>query len=200
MRLLILGGFLGSGKTTILLQLARYIIDHTESDSETKVMIIENEVGDVGVDDGYLRGGGLQVENLFAGCACCSLSGELADMVVKIREAYNPAWLIIEPTGIATPDNIQMVLKTALNLNSRILVLADAQRWMRLRVPLENLIYSQIQNADVVFINKCDLADEETICKVEADIAQIEPNAKIFRVSAITGLPADVCREALNLT
>ena len=199
MNVLILGGFLGSGKTTILLELAKYIISHTQSEQKTKVMIIENEVGEVGVDDGYLRSGGLQVENLFAGCACCSLSGELVTTLTEIRNKYAPEWIIIEATGIATPDNIQLALKRAMDIKSRILVLADAQRWMRLRGPLQNLIYSQIEGANAVFINKCDLVDSETISQVEQDIEKIEENAIIYRVCAVHGIPDEICAQALNM-
>ena len=70
MNLLILGGFLGSGKTTVLLQLAKYITGDHVKPGETKVAIIENEIGEQGIDDKILKSGNYSVENLFAGCAC----------------------------------------------------------------------------------------------------------------------------------
>lgn len=65
MKVLILSGFLGSGKTTALLKLAHYIVEHSESDSKYKIVILENEVGEVGIDDKLLRSDGYDVENLF---------------------------------------------------------------------------------------------------------------------------------------
>ena len=101
MRVIILGGFLGSGKTSVLLQLARYLVDNEKNSfSEVKVAIIENEIGDVGIDDKVIVNQGFSVTNLFAGCACCSLSGELVYNIKTIQKELNPEWLIIEATGI----------------------------------------------------------------------------------------------------
>ena len=94
MNVLIFGGFLGSGKTTALMQLAKYIVRSSTSDKPNKVMILENEIGEVGIDDSFLRGGGFQVENLFAGCACCTVSGELVSAANSIKKEYDPSgWL-----------------------------------------------------------------------------------------------------------
>ena len=75
MKVLILGGFLGSGKTSLLLQIAYYMTGHLSGDKKYQVVILENEVGEEGIDDKLLRGNGYQVENLFSCFACCTLSG-----------------------------------------------------------------------------------------------------------------------------
>ena len=67
MNVLIFGGFLGSGKTTALMQLARYIVDHAVTESPNKVMILENEIGEIGIDDKFLRSGGFRVDNSVRG-------------------------------------------------------------------------------------------------------------------------------------
>ena len=103
MKVLILGGFLGSGKTSLLLQLAYYITGNALNDKKYQVVILENEVGEEGIDDKLLRGNGYQVENLFSGCACCTLSGELLSTVSKIEKELQPDWLILETTGLAYP-------------------------------------------------------------------------------------------------
>ena len=77
MKTLILSGFLGSGKTSTLLQLVRYIVEKSTSASQNKVMILENEVGEIGVDDVFLRSGGWEVDTLFSGGVCSTVSGEL---------------------------------------------------------------------------------------------------------------------------
>lgn len=83
MKILILGGFLGSGKTSVLQQLAEYLVSREkEYHSEIKVAIVENEIGAIGIDDKVLKKAGFIVNNLFSGCACCSLTGELVASII----------------------------------------------------------------------------------------------------------------------
>jgi G3E family GTPase len=196
MKILILSGFLGSGKTTALMRLARYLVDHSVWDRENKVMILENEVGEVGIDDAFLRGGGFRVDNLFSGCACCTVSGELVSAADRIRKEYDPEWLVIETTGIAYPRNMQENLKSALKLDSRIVVLVDAARWNRLLIPMNSLLRGQIEGSDAVLVNKTDLVDTQTLEKIEKDIMEFEPSAVIFRISALRDIPPEVWRKA----
>ncbi|MDR0862831.1 MAG: cobalamin biosynthesis protein P47K [Oscillospiraceae bacterium] len=185
MKVLILGGFLGSGKTTALMKLARYLVDRGAADKATSVMILENEVGAVGIDDKYLRSGGLNVSNLFSGCACCSVSGELTVAARRIEREIDPEWLIVETTGVAYPRNMQENLRHALGIEARICVLTDASRWRRLLTPMNGLLRGQIEGSDAVIINKCDLADEDALASIEQDILGFEPNARIHRISAL---------------
>ena len=192
MNILILGGFLGSGKTTSLMRLARYIVDTTHSDKKTKLIILENEVGEVGIDDAYLRSGGFTVDNLFSGCACCTVSGELISAVVKIEKEFDPDWIIVETTGIAYPRNMQENMKNAIGQDSRIVVLVDASRWNRLLIPMNNLLRGQIEGSDAVIVNKTDLVDGETITKIEGDILEMEPKAVVLKISALSDVPDEV--------
>ena len=172
MKVLILGGFLGSGKTSLLLQLAYYITGHALNDKKYQVVILENEVGEEGIDDKLLRGNGYQVENLFSGCACCTLSGELLSTVSKIEKELQPDYLI------------QKNLADSMALSSRICIVADASRWERLLVPLHELITGQLINADTVLINKMDLVTPDTLKAVERQIQDMGRVPKIFRTSA----------------
>ena len=184
MKVLILGGFLGSGKTSLLLQLAYYITGHALNDKKYQVVILENEVGEEGIDDKLLRGNGYQVENLFSGCACCTLSGELLSTVSKIEKELQPDWLILETTGLAYPHLIQKNLADSMALSSRICIVADASRWERLLVPLHELITGQLINADTVLINKMDLVTPDTLKAVERQIQDMGRVPKISRTSA----------------
>lgn len=89
---------------------------------------------------------GLQVENLFSGCACCSVSGELISTITKIKQNYEPEWIILETTEIAYPKKIQENLKEYLKMDTRITVLVDAVRWNRLLIPLNHLLARQIKD------------------------------------------------------
>lgn len=185
MKVLILSGFLGSGKTSALLPLARYIVERSASDRENKVMILENEVGEIGIDDAFLRGGGLQVDILFSGCACCTVSGELVTVVDRLKTEYAPDWLILETTGVAYPKKIQDTLRSVCGIESRIAVLVDAARWKRLLVPMHGLLTGQLVGSDAVLVNKIDLVDAAALEQVDADIRGFEPDAKIVHISAL---------------
>lgn len=185
MKVLILSGFLGSGKTSALLSLAHYIVEHSASDRENKVMILENEVGEIGIDDAFLRGGGLQVDTLFSGCACCTVSGELVTVVDRLKKDYAPEWLILETTGVAYPKKIQETLHSVCGIESRIAVLVDAARWKRLLVPMQGLLTGQLVGSDVVLVNKIDLVDAAALDAVDADIRGFEPEARIVHISAL---------------
>ena len=199
MNIIILGGFLGSGKTTALMQFARYLTSISNESKVNKVVILENEVGEVGIDDQFLRGGGYKVDTLFAGCACCTVSGELVTALAKIISDMDPEWIVIETTGIAYPRAMRENVQQALNLDSRICILTDASRWRRLRIPMDALLRGQIECSDAVLVNKTDLVSEDVIESVERDILDIEPNAKITRISALTEVPANVWREVAGV-
>lgn len=198
MKLLIFGGFLGSGKTTALMSLAKHIVENCKTDKENKVMILENEVGEVGIDDAFLRGGGFRVDNLFSGCACCTVSGELVSAAIRIKKEYDPEWLIVETTGVAYPRKIQDNLQNAIGQDSRVAILVDASRWRRLLLPMNELLRGQIVGSNAVLINKCDLVDDETIQKVESDVLDFEPAAVTARISALEPVAPDVWHKVLG--
>ncbi len=198
MKVLILSGFLGSGKTSVLMPLARRIVETSKSDRENKVIILENEVGEIGIDDAFLRAGGLKVDTLFSGCACCSMSGEMVTTVNSIRDELDPEWLIFETTGVAYPGNIRDTLKSVCDLDSRICILVDAARWKRLRIPMAPLLSGQIVGSDVVLVNKIDLAAPEALPEIDADIRGYEPNAVIAHVSALAPTEAEVWNKVLG--
>ncbi|BFK89537.1 MULTISPECIES: GTP-binding protein [Blautia] len=185
MKVLILGGFLGSGKTTLLLSLARYLVDSSRSGSVYKVVILENEVGREGIDDKLLRGNGFNVENLFNGCACCTLAGELVSAAYEIEKEYAPDWLIVETTGLAYPGLIQDNLSAGIGMESRVCTVVDVSRWKRLMNAMRELFVGQTERADVVLMNKTDLVSEQVLNDVERDIAKMNPDAVRIATSAV---------------
>lgn len=198
MRLLILGGFLGSGKTSLLMRLARHMTDASGGTAMYRVVILENEVGREGVDDRLLRSSGYQVENLFAGCACCTVGGKLITAVSAIERDYGPDWMILETTGLAYPGLIRDNLRHALGKESRICTVADASRWARLKVPMAELLAGQISCADTVLINKADLAGEEALRQTEKEISGMNPGAGVYRVSALQDIPSEIWDRVLG--
>ena len=198
MKLIILGGFLGSGKTTVLLQMAKYLTGENVKPGETKVAIIENEVGEQGIDDKLLKSGNYAVENLFAGCACCTLSGSVPGYIQKIQRELNPEWLIFESTGVGYPASIQRTIQNVLGLDSKICIIVDPKRWNRIEKPLEQLLSGQFENADVVLINKKDLVDQETLVRVITSVAVRVPGVKLIPLSAIEPITEEMWKEILE--
>lgn len=184
MRILVLSGFLGSGKTSLLMELARFLAKDADEKDSPRVIILENEAGVQGVDDTLLRSQGFQVENLFAGCACCTVGSELIQSISYIEEKFAPDWLILETTGLAYPGLIRDNLLAACQKTCRICTVVDAQRFHRILKPMEALLQGQISCADVVLINKTDLADEQTIQSCERIVRQMNENAIRLRACA----------------
>ena len=183
MKIVILGGFLGAGKTTVLMQFAKYLVG--SSQAENPVIILENEISEAGVDNQLLTRANFTVENIFAGCICCSSTAALETSVHEIEKRYAPEWLLIEATGMAFPDAIRTTLMNAGYPDASILALADAKRWYRVVRAMEQFVSSQLKDADVILLNKIDLVDEETLKDIREKASAYNPHARMEAVSAL---------------
>ena len=182
MKFLIVGGFLGSGKTSFIIHLAKHLV---ESRGIRNVAILENEIGQVGIDDQLLRSTGYEVKGLFSGCVCCTMAGELLVNVRMLQRDLNPDWIIMEATGVAMPNTIKESLKEKLDIDAQVVCLADAKRWGKLLKAMSQVITMQLQGADVVLVNKIDLVDGESLATAKASIRAINETARIETCSAI---------------
>lgn len=195
MRILLFGGFLGSGKTTTILQVARYI---TETKKEF-VALIENEIGEAGIDDKLFADSGIKVKPLFGGCVCCQITSDLISAVSEIHETLNPDWLVIEMTGIAIPGNIAKLINEYCHFYSgfKTITVVDMGRWIDLKEVLGPLVTGQVEKTDFVIINKVDIggADKE---EVIADVKSIVDSVPIIVVSAADKLSPQVIEEVIT--
>lgn len=180
MKILIIAGFLGSGKTTLLLEVAQRLVAVPQ-----KIAIIENEVGEIGIDGKYLQQEGLQVQELFGGCICCTLSVDLVSMLQKVEELFQPTVTIIEPTGLASPGDVLTTVRscTPMVTDIKLVTLLDATRYEMLYEMLTPLITTQIQLADIVIINKIDKIDGTNIDLIRKNVNQLNPQAKVAAIS-----------------
>ena len=121
MKLLIFGGFLGSGKTTII----RKVLEGLVSIGQTAA-VIENEIGEIGIDDQVLSDAEVSVTPLFGGCACCQISGSLIRAIERIEFELNPDWLIIELSGLAMVGNLKNLFRRS-GIRSVIRMMLDGQ-------------------------------------------------------------------------
>lgn len=183
MKTIVLGGFLGSGKTTLLLQLVPFLRSHAAA-VEYPVVVLENEISTTDVDSQLLRDQGLNVQTLAAGCICCTSRASLADSLREIRRRYEPAYLVIEATGMAYPDAIADVLRQNGETDITILALADARRWSRVSRAMPKFLESQLAQASLVFLNKTDLVSAEEARAVQRELEQAAPQASIFPICA----------------
>ena len=189
MKILLVGGFLGSGKTSFILKLAHHMIEDLGIGN---IVILENEIGEISVDDKVLKGAGYQVRGLFAGCVCCTLAGELPSSVRQIEREINPDWIIMEATGVAFPYSIKDNLQGALGIECHIITLADAQRWKRLYAAMAHLFGYQMQDADVIVVNKVDLVDEATLNEVVEMVRDLNGKAAVVTACANESVPMEL--------
>jgi G3E family GTPase len=199
MKVLIIGGFLGSGKTSFILQLLQYIIASSKSDKKYKVVVLENEIGDVGVDDKTLKAGGFQVETMFAGCACCTSSESVPLSLTTIKKEIDPDWVVLEATGVAYPRNIQETIEASTKFESRLSAVVDAKRWKRLQLPMAMLINGQLDSAETIIVNKKDLVDSDTLDEVLKLVAGSNDTAKLIPVSSVEKIDSGVFQTVLGV-
>lgn len=180
-KLYVLTGFLGSGKTTILLKLLERFKGH-------RVGIIQNEIGKLGIDGEILRNDDIQMVELNRGsifCSCLKLSfvSALSEMAQKDFE-----YLFVESSGIGDPSNVEEILEAAKVASGKeydfkgVICLVDAVNFMEQLEDLE-AVSRQLKHCHLAVITKTDLVDEEAVQKVEEKIRQINPVCKMLASS-----------------
>jgi G3E family GTPase len=172
---IIITGFLGSGKTTMIKHLLETSLNGK------KVALIENEIGDVSVDSVILKTQNVEISELTSGCMCCTISGDFSNAVSDILQNTTPDVLLIETTGIANPISIFMMLANDRRLIlDMIITVADADNlWENLQ---ENLVAEiQLSICDVVVLNKADLCTEGKLKGSEELAKKINERAPILK-------------------
>lgn len=177
MRLVIVSGFLGSGKTTLIIQLAKAAVA-----KQIKVAVLVNEVGEIGIDDQYMRRMGLNVWEILGGCICCTLAGNLNETLDMLMDHYQPDVVLLEPSGVAdlrSVDGIIASYEKKDRIDTFKTVILDPLRLTMLLEVLTPLVESQIRSAQLVLINKQDLASEQQMKQASEEVARIQPKARI---------------------
>lgn len=180
MRLNLIFGFLGSGKTTLL----RRIL--TEGADPQSTAVIVNEFGDVGIDGDILEGQSLDMIQLTSGCFCCTLKGALNTAIEELQARGGIERIIVEASGLAEPADTleslwdpQFGTVTDLDLGPVICVV-DTPKFPKIREILGEFYTEQIVHADVVLLNKIDLAKTGELDTMHDDIATLNPNASLI--------------------
>lgn len=178
MRVNLLFGFLGSGKTT----LARHLLQERGRDMRTAVIV--NEFGDVGIDGKILEGSNVDMVELNSGCMCCTLKGSLMLAIEELREKVGVERVIVEATGVAQPADMVETLTDAsmkhkLDIGPLVTVV-DAAKYSRLQNALGDFYQGQIENADILVLNKADLASADELEAVRKEVSELNPHASVL--------------------
>ncbi len=156
----IISGFLGAGKTTLIQKLLK------ETLKNEKVVLIENEFGEIGIDGGFLKDAGIEVTEMNSGCICCSLVGDFGTALRKVVQQYEPDRIIIEPSGVGKLSDVikavqEVAEDTSLHLNSFVTV-ADAKKCKMYMKNFGEFYNNQIEYAGVVILSRTgDLPEEK---------------------------------------
>ena len=185
MKVMIIGGFLGSGKTTTILKISRQL-----SNAEKRTAIIVNEIGEIGLDGDILSGPDIVTEELTSGCICCTLRISMQYTLQTLEEEFGPDIVIIEPTGIAFPGQIREEIET-MGLSdlsfAPVVTLVDPGRFGTEAKEIPRFIETQIREAEILCINKTDITPAEIVLSTEKMIHEINPEARILKFSAKRG-------------
>ncbi len=185
MKVMIIGGFLGSGKTTTILKISRQL-----SSAGKRTAIIVNEIGEIGLDGDLLTIPGIVTEELTSGCICCTLRISMQYTLQTLEEEFAPDIVIIEPTGIAFPgqirEEIEIMGLSELSFTP-IVTLVDPGRFGTEAKEIPRFIETQIKEAEILCINKIDITPVETILSTEKMLHEINPEARILKFSAKHG-------------
>ncbi len=182
MKLIVLAGFLGSGKTTLLLEIARDLVA-----GGSTVAVIENEIGEIGIDGDYIAEQGLEVRELFGGCICCTLAVGVVDALATLARDRNPDYVLLEPSGIAQPGDLsETVRRYASAVDGVVTVtLIDAERYEVLTEVVGPMLEGQMAQADVIAVTKSDLVPEVDLTRILATVGELAPGVPVEAVSLL---------------
>ena len=152
----IISGFLGAGKTTLIKKLFK------SSLKNEKVVLIENEFGEIGIDGSFLKESGVEIKEINSGCICCSLVGDFASSMKEVIDTYHPDRIIVEPSGVGKLSDIINAVKNVeedLELNILCTVVDGKKAKMQIR-NFGEFLKDQIGFAKTIVVTKVDLIDE----------------------------------------
>ncbi len=156
----IFSGFLGAGKTTLIKKLIK------EAYAGEKLVLIENEFGDIGIDGGFLAEAGIKINELNSGCICCSLVGDFAKALKKVCEEYSPDRILIEPSGVGKLSDVIRAVYSAglkdctINTYTAIVDAAKCKMYMK---NFGEFFNDQIEAANCIIFTHADIAGEEKL-------------------------------------
>ncbi len=174
----IVSGFLGAGKTTLIKKLLK------EALAGTKVVLIENEFGEIGVDGGFLKEAGIEIKEMNSGCICCSLVGDFGTSLKEVLDTYAPERILIEPSGVGKLSDVMKAVQGAMTdreveLNSAVAVV-DASKCKMYIKNFGEFFVNQIEHAGTIILSRTDKMSEEKLAACVAMIREHNEKATII--------------------
>jgi G3E family GTPase len=193
MKITQIAGFLGCGKTTLMLRLSKQLSDG----GKRKVALIVNEIGEIPVDGKIIEESGLRVKDIGGGCICCEIASTFAKTIYNLYKDFHPEHILVEPTGVAVPHQVKLAARMS-GRDAKIsigpaVVLFDATRPAELldMDMLGQLVTSQVKDADVLAISKVDIVSEDQVKEAGERVRQYNPTAEIIQLSSFKELGVD---------
>ena len=174
----IVSGFLGAGKTTLIKKLLK------EALAGTKVVLIENEFGQIGIDGGFLKESGIEIKEMNSGCICCSLVGDFGTSLVEVLETYHPERILIEPSGVGKLSDVMRAVENVkadgeTHLNSAVAVV-DASKCKMYMKNFGEFFINQIEYAGTIILSRTGSMKQEKIEEAVALIRQHNEKAAVI--------------------
>ena len=172
----VFSGFLGAGKTTLIKKLLK------EAYAGEKLVLIENEFGEIGIDGGFMKDAGIQVTEMNQGCICCSLVGDFGKALAQVLEQFHPDRILIEPSGVG---KLSDVLKAVMNVQSDDLVLntyttvVDASKIKMYMKNFGEFYKNQVETAKTIILSRSQKLSEDKLAEALAMIRQLNEHATI---------------------
>ena len=183
----IISGFLGAGKTTLIKKLLQ------EGFPKEKIVLIENEFGEIGIDGGFLKEAGIEIKEMNSGCICCSLVGDFAEALKKCEEQFKPDRIVIEPSGVGKLSDVigavqGVQAETEMELHSFTTV-ADATKCKMYMKNFGEFFNDQIEHANTIVLSRTQKLSEEKLAECLALIREKNPKAVVITTpwEAISG-------------
>ena len=159
----IVSGFLGAGKTTLIKKLL------AEALGDTKVVLIENEFGEIGIDGGFLKEAGIEIKEMNSGCICCSLVGDFGTSLKEVMKTYEPERILIEPSGVGKLSDVMKAVQDVIDtkevvLNSAVAVV-DASKCKMYIKNFGEFFINQIAHAGTIILSRTGNISEDKLNK-----------------------------------
>ena len=174
----IVSGFLGAGKTTLIKKLLN------EALKDSKVVLIENEFGEIGIDGGFLKDAGIEIKEMNSGCICCSLVGDFGTSLKEVMKTYQPERILIEPSGVGKLSDVMKAVQDVIDehevvLNSAVAVV-DASKCKMYIKNFGEFFINQIEHAGTIILSRTGNISEDKLKKVVELIREHNTKATII--------------------
>ena len=177
----IFSGFLGAGKTTLIKKLIK------EAYSDEKVVLIENEFGEIGIDGGFLLDAGIEITEMNSGCICCSLVGDFTKALARVLDEYKPDRIIIEPSGVGKLSDVIKAVQKVDNADAVLncfTTVADAGKCRMYMRNFGEFYNDQISHASAIFLSHTDKVNEKKVEEAVSLIKEHNSDAVIITTPA----------------